>query len=134
MKKALLFVLFCAPAGSLVAQEAAAPAIDLRRDGLSSTRTTVATTPEMWFYEQERIRHDDPKASVRRKAEFRATQREHRLAALKWYGMSNSRPTTSTTPVMGTYSPTWVANSIDPFRWHTGISTNYVLRVDASEY
>jgi hypothetical protein len=54
---------------------------------------------------------------AQRKAEFRATQRMGRLAALRWYGLSNARPTVSSTPWMGIYSPTWIANSRRPFGW-----------------
>jgi hypothetical protein len=74
-------------------------------------------TTQMWFYEQELQRYNDPKLAVRRKAEFRAAQRESRLAALAWFGLSNSRPVASPTPVMGTYSPSWSSNYIDPYRW-----------------
>src|SRR5215216_139592 len=49
-------------------------------------------TPELWVYSQEQQRHDDPAQAVRRKAELKADQRLARLAALKWYGQSNSRP------------------------------------------
>ncbi len=46
-------------------------------------------TPEMWFYIQENRRYDDPKQMVRRKAEFKAVQRQRRIAAMQWYGFSN---------------------------------------------
>jgi hypothetical protein len=91
---------------------------ELRRD---QGQATVSPTPEMWFYEQERVRYEDPKGAVRRKAEARAAQREGRLASLKWYGMSNSRPVAGTTPLFGTYSPMWVSNSPDMYRWHAGV-------------
>jgi hypothetical protein len=77
----------------------------------------LKATPEMWFYEQELQRYNDPKLAVRRKAEFRTAQRERRLASMAWFGMSNSRPMASPTPVMGTYSPMWSSNYIDPNRW-----------------
>ena len=87
---------------------------DLRRDQAPGA---VSPTPEMWFYEQERTRYEDPNGAVRRKAEARAAQRAGRIASMKWYGMSNSRPVVGTTPVQGTYSPSWVSNTADPFRW-----------------
>jgi hypothetical protein len=89
---------------------------DLRRDQGPSA---VSPTPEMWFYEQERTRYEDAKGAVRRKAEARASQRASRLASMKWYGMSNSRPVANTTPLFGTYSPMWVSNSADPNQWRT---------------
>src|SRR5262245_37297336 len=74
-------------------------------------------TPELWIYSQEMRRHDDPAQAVRRKAEINAEQRLMRLAALKWYGMSNSRPDASSIPLMGGYSPTWVANGWNRYDW-----------------
>ena len=71
----------------------------------------VAATPEMWFYEQERLRYADPRQAVRAQAEYRAAQRSRRMAARKWYGFSNSRPIADTDPFHGGYSPRWVGNS-----------------------
>ena len=75
-------------------------------------------TPEMQFYLQQLQRHEDPKMAVRRKAEQRAMQRSNRIAARKWFGLSNSRPGASPIPVMGTYSPFWAGNDRDPNRWN----------------
>jgi len=78
----------------------------------------VTATPDMWFYQQQMNRRDDPKEAVRRKAEFRTAQREARLAARRWYGMSNSRPLAGTDPVNGDYSARWTSgNQFYPFRW-----------------
>src|SRR5687767_11208109 len=55
-------------------------------------------TPELWLYSQDWRRHDDPAQAVRRKAEARTEQRMQRLAAMKWYGFSNSRPQANVTP------------------------------------
>jgi hypothetical protein len=102
---------------------------DLRRDDPAPVAgQAVSPTPEMWFYEQERTRYEDPKAAVRRKAEFRSAQRQNRLAACKWFGMSNSRPTASPTPVTGTYSPVWASNTPDPYRWSGVGGASMVLR------
>ena len=87
------------------------------------TSVSLSQTPEMWFYEQERSRWEDPQSAVRRNAEARASQRANRIASMRWYGMSNSRPSANATPLYGTYSPTWVANSFDPNRWRTGYDT-----------
>ncbi len=98
--------------------------VDTRRDDISATVVTepaVSTrlTPELWLYEQERTRLDDPAQAVRRKAEIRGMQRAERLASLKWYGMSNSRPVfTNVTPILGGFgSASWTSNSYDPNRW-----------------
>jgi hypothetical protein len=86
-------------------------------------------TPELWLYEQERIRMDDPAQAVRRKAEIRGIQRAERLASLKWYGFSNSRPTISNvTPMLGGFAaPTWTSNTYDPNRWRP-MNPPYVVR------
>ncbi len=107
-------------AGVAQAQGPKSEARELRRD---QAPNAVSPTPEMWFYEQERTRYEDPKGAVRRKAETRANQRAERLASMKWYGMSNSRPIAGTTPMFGTYSPMWVSNTADPFRWRSPVPT-----------
>lgn len=91
------------------------------------TPSLTSATPEMWFYEQERARQENPKTALRRKAELRSAQRAQRIAAMKWYGMSNSRPTANPTPLFSTYSPTWVSRAADPLRWHAGAPTIYVV-------
>ena len=57
----------------------------------------VKVTPEMWFYIQERRRHDNPQDAVRRKAEYRAKQRQERIAATKAAGRSKQRPSVENT-------------------------------------
>lgn len=93
--------------------------LDLRRDepARNEALSGLSPTPEMWFYQQERDRYDDPKMAVRRRAELRGQQRGDRLAALKWYGMDNSRPTVSGTPWFGSYGAYWGSNTYDPLRW-----------------
>jgi hypothetical protein len=97
--------------------------LDLRRD--AGPRNLAATgasgsftpTPEMWLYLQERGRYEDPKLAIRRRAELRATQRRERIASMEWFGLSNSRPSVSSSPMYGGYSPYWGSNSYDIFRW-----------------
>jgi hypothetical protein len=89
-------------------------------------------TPDMWYYSQEKQRHDDPQQAVRRKAEFVTQQRQMRIASMKWYGMSNSRPTASITPFMDEYSPAWIGNGYHPYHWvrtDDSASTIYVTPV-----
>lgn len=99
---------------------------DLRfRVGISPGQLTP--TPEMWFYEQYQREYQDPKMAVRKKAEFRAVQRERRLAAMKWFGFSNLRPQASSDPFHGDYSPGWKSNNtFFPFRWH-GVGRPWIL-------
>ncbi|MEZ6072076.1 MAG: hypothetical protein R3C10_17920 [Pirellulales bacterium] len=77
----------------------------------------MVPTPEMWFYEQWLRQRQDPKVAVRLNAEFQHRQQQRRMAASEWFGLSNSRPTASTTPFMGSYSPAWRSNTRDPFQW-----------------
>jgi len=87
-------------------------------DGFTAPQlTTPAVTPELWIYSQEQRRHDDPAQAVRRKAEVQADQRISRLSAMKWYGLSNSRPQASPIPTMGIYSPGWVGNGWNRYDW-----------------
>jgi hypothetical protein len=77
----------------------------------------VTATPEMWFYEQAIRRYDDPKNAVRAAAEFKANQRRARIAAMDWYGYSNSRPASGIDPFAGPLSPTWIGNGYYPNTW-----------------
>lgn len=75
-------------------------------------------TPEMWLYLQELRRYDDPHMAVRRKAEFRADQRQRRIASREWFGLSNMRPTANPTPWFGSYSARWSSSdTLRPDRW-----------------
>ncbi|HEY5314678.1 MAG TPA: hypothetical protein VIK18_19245 [Pirellulales bacterium] len=84
---------------------------------ISLGQAQLTPTPDMWYYEQAMRQHADPRVAVRQKAEFDQAQRQRRLASQQWFGMSNSRPMASVTPLQGTYSPTWVGNSTNPMYW-----------------
>ncbi len=91
----------------------------------------MAPTPEMWFYQQYRSDYADPKMAVRKKAEFRAEQRQRRMAALKWFGFSNQRPNCSSDPFHGDWSPSWKSNnSFYPSRWQGTGPSWVVVRPD----
>jgi hypothetical protein len=101
---------------------------------LQAQDTSLGTvTPEMWLYLQEQQRHDDPLAAVRRKAEERASHRQDRLAARRWFGLSNARPTASPVPVMGTYSPFWAGQNSDPNRWD-GVGSPVIVVEEEHNY
>ncbi|MDZ7619547.1 MAG: hypothetical protein U1E05_21310 [Patescibacteria group bacterium] len=88
------------------------------RTGSTISVGELQPTPEMWFYEQYQQQSEDPSVAVREKAEFRASQRLNRMAAMRWFGMSNSRPPASSDPFHGDYSPKWTSNnSRYPNRW-----------------
>lgn len=87
----------------------------------------IAPTPEMWIYEQEWRRHNDPKQAVRRRAEFRAAQRQLRIASLKWHGLSNSRPVANPTPFTGSYANHWTSGVRTPFMWGGPSSSTVII-------
>jgi hypothetical protein len=83
-------------------------------------------TPEMWFYQQQMRNYLDPKMAVRRRAEFRGDQRQHRLASSQWFGQSKSRPTASGTPFTDSYSSSWTGNTANPYNW-AGVGNRMVV-------
>ncbi len=110
----ILFVLVAVPA--LAQEKPEAP--DVTYQG-SISPGELTPTPEMWLYERTRSDHLDPKLAVRRKAEFRAAQRQQRIAAMKWFGFSNLRPHCSSDPFHGDWSASWRGNNaFYPSRWH----------------
>jgi len=88
----------------------------------------LTPTPEMWFYEQYLRQRQDPEFAVRQKAEFRADQRQNRMAARQWFGFSNLRPTSGTDVIYGDSGPRWTSNNgVYPNRW-SGSSPVIVAR------
>ena len=82
----------------------------------------LSATPEMWFYEQSLQRYQDPMTGVRDKAEFRSAQRLRRIAALRWYGMSNSRPNLGVDTIHGDGGPHWTSGNINaPSQWNGSV-------------
>ncbi|MDA0657594.1 MAG: hypothetical protein O3C60_02025 [Planctomycetota bacterium] len=82
--------------------------------------TPAQTTPEMWIYAQEQKRLDDPRQIMRRKSQQEGAWRRERIAARKWFGLSNLRPTANPIPTMSaSYSPSWGGSHWDPFLWTT---------------
>ena len=123
-------LLALAVASSASAQDAAnldAPqAVDEGNSPIRARRAPLWSSPQqaepsmasdVWLYLHEERRHDDPHQAIRRKAEAKATARGQRLAAMQWYGMSNQRPSASSVPFMGTYSPSWASGMIRPNSW-----------------
>jgi hypothetical protein len=110
---------------SVNAQE---PTLKVREMERNISLGELTPTPEMWFYEQEQREYNNPRNGVRRKAEYRSAQRQRRLAAQKWFGYSNLRPTVSPTPFYGTYSPHWSSNGHDPSQWRGTSAATVVLQ------
>jgi len=115
------------PKTSSTAATTHAPA---RPSSTSPSLTLPTVTPELWVYAQELQRHDDPAQAVRRKAESKADQRISRLAALKWYGQSNSRPDASPIPFMSAYSPSWIGNGWERYDWSAFGIPSLSIRVE----
>ena len=89
----------------------------------------------MWFYEQAMHQYQDPKVAVRKAAEFRGQQRQARLAAMQWYGLSNARPRASSDPIHCDYGPGWASNSFYyPNRWIGPTGLYMVVRPDEQYY
>jgi hypothetical protein len=77
----------------------------------------VTATPEMWFYEQAMHRYNDPKVAIRAKEELKADQRRQRIAAMQWYGYSNSRPASGIDVNHGPAQAQWTGNGSNTAYW-----------------
>jgi hypothetical protein len=77
-------------------------------------------SPEIWAYIQELRRLDDPKLNAQRTAQFKAQQRQARLATQQWFGYSNLRPVVNPIPYTGSYSPAWAGNTWNEYYWAGG--------------
>lgn len=107
--------------------------------GLSACRSAVADdfqvrtvrgddVEENWYdYDQPTSYRPEPRTIVQQKAQARAQQRQARLAAMHWYGMSNARPTAAATPFCSMYSPAWQMPGGRPFAWYTANRPVYVI-------
>ena len=91
---------------------------------------SMPVTPEMWFYDQQFREYLSPKLAVRRNAEFRANQRRHRLASMRWFGFSGARPRSETDPWNGGgYGGTWTGGSeLHPYRWSGAGYSTVIIR------
>ena len=120
MPRILLLALVCLGSSyfsTAASAQTTKPLSDVGTDLFAELPSEGTVTPEMWFYQQEYQRYKSPQEAVRRKAEFRAAQRRNRLAAQRWFGFSNLRPTANPVPYYGSYSAAWVGSLWDPFAW-----------------
>jgi hypothetical protein len=99
------------------AQDAFAPQEKESTFGVPGVTGTVPMSPEMWLYLHEEQREEDPQVIVRRKAQEKSVARRNRIAAMRWFGFSASRPRANPTPWTGQYSPVWVGNGSIPSQW-----------------
>ena len=120
MPRILLLVLVClgwSYFSTTASAQTTKPLSDVGSDLFADLPSGGTVTPEMWFYQQEYQRYKSPQEAVRRKAEFRAVQRRKRLAAQRWFGFTNLRPTANPVPYYASYSAAWVGGFRDPFAW-----------------
>jgi hypothetical protein len=85
---------------------------------------------DSWYYQpsnEPTAYKPNPKMIAQQRAMAYGQQRSNRLAALNWYGMSNSRPIASPTPFTSMYSPAWQSPGGQPFAWYPGRPT-YIFR------
>jgi hypothetical protein len=82
---------------------------------------------QSWNREQKTNTKQDARAIVQQKAQARAEQRNDRMASSAWYGMSASRPSTSSTPWGSRYGSVWEMPGGRPDAWYPAYARpNYV--------
>ncbi len=99
--------------------------------GISSAHSRERSPENTYAVPPGQLEH--PTVTLRRNAQFRAAQRRRRIAARRWFGLSNVRPMASSTPWMGAYSPYWISNTGQPFGW-AGVGRTTVIRSERTIY
>lgn len=83
---------------------------------------------QSWKREQKTNTKQDALAIVQQKAQARGEQRMDRLATSSWYGISNSRPSGSSTPFTSRYGTSWEMPGGRPYSWYPAYARpNYVF-------
>jgi hypothetical protein len=103
----LLASLVMTAASGVQAQQPAAPAPEV----------PAAEEGEKWYYRSSPER-EQTFTVAQLKAQQRGAQRMARLEAMRWYGMSASRPTATPMPFTTMYSPAWQMPGGRPFAWY----------------
>jgi hypothetical protein len=94
--------------------------VEAQQPVLTPVADAEAQDDKHWDYSQPYEYQPNPKAIIHQKAQARAHQRMARMAAMRWYGMSNERPTASPTPFTAMYSPSWQMPGGRPYAWYHG--------------
>ena len=95
---------------------------------LMSTGAGDNAQEQSWNREQKTSAKIEARAYIQQRAQARAQQRQDRIAAMNWYGMSNSRPNAATTPYTSRYSSVWEMPGGRPYSWTPAWSRpNYIL-------
>ena len=83
---------------------------------------------QSWSREQKASSKQEARAIVQQKAQARAEQRMDRMASSNWYGISNSRPSGSSTPFTSRYGSSWEMPGGRPYSWYPAYARpNYVF-------
>lgn len=88
---------------------------------------STVTSDDGWYYDAPPER-PQKRTIIQEKAALRAEQRMARLAASRWYGISNSRPTASAMPFTTMYSHAWQMPGGRPFAWYVSSRPVIILR------
>lgn len=88
------------------------------QEAAPETKPAASEGENDWYYGPTGTRVET-KTLGRQKAELRAKQRLTRMATMRWYGFSASRPTASGIPFTTAYSPHWTRPGGRPFAWYT---------------
>jgi hypothetical protein len=100
----------------------------LAAGNLMNNATGDEPQEQSWNREQTASAKIDARAYIQQRAQARAQQRQDRIAAMNWYGMSNSRPNAATTPFTSRYSSVWEMPGGRPYSWTPAWSRpNYIL-------
>src|SRR3954469_22440375 len=92
------------------------------------TESEEESHEQSWNREQKTNTKQDARAIVQQKAQARGEQRMDRLAASNWYGISNSRPSGSSTPFTSRYGSSWEMPGGRPYSWYPAYARpNYVF-------
>ncbi|MCC9604540.1 hypothetical protein LOC68_27515 [Blastopirellula sp. JC732] len=124
-----LLVASAAMAQDLTVLRSSSSPSDMPAQPLESAPALSASTPEMWFYLMETRRAESPSVLRLQRAQFIAGQRNARIAAREWYGVSVARPEANATPFFREYSNLRTNISYSPetqLRYTTGVRPVYV--------
>lgn len=96
--------------------------------GLVKVSASDESHEQSWNREQKSINKQDAWSVIQQKEQARAEQRQDRMAASAWYGMSASRPAVTSTPFSSRYGSVWEMPGGRPYSWTPAWSRpNYVF-------
>ncbi len=114
---ALAALLLAVTASTASAQGEAPDALDAIASDDTFNQESASQEVDVPSYSRDYVHDLTPRQIVQRRAQVRAEQRQHRLAAQKWFGISNLRPIANPIPYYGVYSPRWAGSPWNPDLW-----------------